>query len=158
MKQKGFTLIEVLVYVGVVGIVASSVISFSLWMLRTQGNLERQEAGLAEGERVMSAISREIWGSFEVYEPTSTLKEHPGQLSLKTARSVPAEDPFVYTDIYLCGDKICVKREGEDSVVASSEDVVIEQLIFTRSGARSFRVTLVIDGVQLQSTFSMRAF
>lgn len=158
MKQKGFTLIEVLVYAGVVGIVASSVISFSLWMLRTQGNLERQEVGLTEGERVMATISREIWGSFEVYEPTSALGEHPGQLSLKTAQGVPAGDPFAYTDIYMCGDKVCVKREGEDPVVASSEDAVVEQLIFTRSGARSFRVTLVINGAQLQSTFSMRAF
>lgn len=145
-------------YAGIVGIVATSVISFSVWMLRMQGSVESQNRALLEGERAMTAISREIRGALDVYESTSVLEMSPGQISLKTTRSVPEGDPFTYVDVYLCQSKVCVKREGQDPVAVSSQDATVEHLEFIRSGERLFRVVLTVNGVELQSAFTMRSF
>lgn len=154
---RGFTLIEVVIYAGILIIISSSVISFTVWMVRAQGNLERQGQSMLEGERALAAISREVYGAVELYEPTSVLNSAEGQLSLRTTREVPPGEPFSYVDIFLCQNQVCVKREGQEVAVVTSQDVSVEELMFKKTGERSFQIVLVIEETELQSTFAMRA-
>jgi type II secretory pathway pseudopilin PulG len=130
----GFTLIEVLVYIGVLGIILTAI--FSLLIVSNRSNIkakvmrETQE----DASRVMDIIVREIKEAKSVYTPTTNL----GQLSLETINYLPTDEEVAYIDFFLCGTSLCFKKEPQTlgavqlPVSITKDNVEVNNLVFTR--------------------------
>jgi type II secretory pathway pseudopilin PulG len=125
-ENKGFTLIETIVYVGLLVMVMTLVSGYFIWILRADARIEAMSRNQDEMERVMHFLEQEIRASKGIYEPTSS----SGQLSLYTSKYPDSNEDHVYTDFYLCGTRLCYNING-NSFPVTSDNVNITELAFT---------------------------
>ena len=78
-NQQGFTLIETLVYIAIISIIATVVVSALLWVVRLDTNAKAQRATADNTRNAMRIMTREIREAKGLYAPTMT---NPAQLSL----------------------------------------------------------------------------
>lgn len=146
MTKKGFTLMEILIYIAVLAMLFLAVSSFLTWTTKS-GVKARAVREVTDNERrAMEIITSEIRMAKSVYGPTSTST----QLSLETTRFLPAGETSTYIDFYLCGEAsstLCFKRESQNSVVITSDRVNVSNLVFTQISTTtpSIRVNFKID-------------
>ena len=128
--QSSFTLLEILVYIGVFSIVMGVLISFIIWV--THSNIKAQEIRETSdnAREVLETMVYEIKTAKSVYIPTSTST----QLSLETLNYLPEGESFTYIDFFLCGTQICFKKESQIPVALTSDKVEIKDLNFTLIG------------------------
>jgi len=144
-NQQGFTLIETLVYVAIISIIATVVISALLWIVRSDANAKARRATADSTRNAMRIMTREIREAKGLYTPTMTT---PTQLSLETKTNLPSEETSTYVDFFLCGSKLCVKRELQNPVALTSEDVEVVSVVFTEvttSSTPSIQITLQVE-------------
>lgn len=105
--RSGFTLIEILFATAILTLLVSAVSAFLLWTLRAQAKTKALGETRASVERALETIAREVRRARSIYLPTSTTS----QISLEL---VPAPgEATAYLDVYRCGTRLCIKREGE---------------------------------------------
>lgn len=167
--KKGFTLLEVLVYLVVVLIIISVIISFVFWLIRsnTKNRITRETTDAAK--RAMQIITHETKSANSIYTPVTT----DDQLSLETHNYLPEQEINSYIDFYICGDSLCMKKESQDPIKIIPDDIEITNLFFTYilSGeTQSIRVSLTLDykntsgrseyetSVSLKSSISLRSY
>jgi len=131
--RKGFTLIEILVYAGVLLMMIIVVFSSINWATRSALRARAMREALDSAQRSMEIITYETKEAKSIYSPTTA----SNQLSLETTKYPPAGESATYIDFFLCGTKLCIKRESQDPVELTSEEVEVTNLAFTRiaSGA-----------------------
>ncbi len=154
-QKRGFSLIEIMVYVSILSFVIISVISLFLWSNRTQAKSRAITEVVSNSNRAIEIITGEIIKSDGIYYPTSTTT----QISLYTSNQVPAGETRTYIDIYLCGNRVCLKRESQDPVAITSEDVYVNDLRFLQistSTSPSIRITLSLDHVDFRDRTDFR--
>lgn len=134
-KNRGFTLLEILLYVALIALVISVVSAMLVWAIRVQAKAQIITELSQQGERALAAMVRETREARSVYTPTSVFGIHPGQLSLQTTNAIPQGEKVGYIDFFLCGTRLCFKREGQDPIAFTSEDVVVDTLVFSLVGA-----------------------
>jgi prepilin-type N-terminal cleavage/methylation domain-containing protein len=146
--KRGFTLIELVVYVAVLGMVLASVLAFLLWTVKSQAKTNAMRQVLAAGQRTLEIFSREVAAASSVYTPTSVFNSFPGQFSLQTGAYVPVGETSSYIDFYQCGDKFCMKRESQNPLAITSDKVSLTNLTFlhlvTGQGRSSVQITLTL--------------
>lgn len=146
--KKGFTLIELIVYVAVLGMVLASLLTFLLWAVKSQTKANAMRQVLAAGQRVLEVISREAAGATSVYTPTSVFGVSPGQVSLQTGSYVPAGETSSFIDFYKCADTLCMKRESQNPLAITSDKVSVTSLIFshvvTGQNRSSLQITITL--------------
>jgi len=130
MKNKAFTMIELLVYVGILLIVISVVAYCVSWGIRMNAKIRVNQEVLENAKLAMEEIVFEIRNSQGVYAPTSVFGTNPGQLSLKTTLNSPTGERETYLDFYLENDKIFLKKESHDPYPLTSEKVKVTNLVF----------------------------
>ena len=126
--KKGFTLVEILVYIGIFFLVITIIISFVFWLVRSNTKLKVMREALDNANRIMEIITYETKGAKSIYTPTTS----SNQLSLETTNYLPEGEETTYNDIYLCDSALCLKKESQDPVVLTSDSVEITNLVFTR--------------------------
>jgi prepilin-type N-terminal cleavage/methylation domain-containing protein len=131
-KMRGFSLIEVLIYIAIVAVLITVVSGTFLWLVKNQTKANAIQETTDNAAFLMAVISREIRSAQQVYLATTVLNNDLGQLSLKTMQSAPSGETVTYIDFYLCGHQLCLKREGAGPIILSSDKVEIEQLKFNR--------------------------
>lgn len=144
MMKKGFTLVEILVYIGIFFIVITIIISFVFWLVRSNTKLKVMRETLDNANMVMEIITYEMKGAKSIYTPTT----NSSQLSLETTNYLPEGEETTYIDFYICDFALCLKKESQDPVVLTSNSVEITKLVFTRivSGqADSVRIDLSVS-------------
>lgn len=152
-KKNGFTLLELLIYVGIFIILISIITLFSVTLIRSvnKNYIKKEVAGSAY--TAMKTMLYEIKAAKDVYVPTSVFDINPGQLSLETAQDTPEGENTTYVDFYLDNNgKLCVKREGKDAEYLISENLKVSNLDFEylSSVSNSIRINLTV----LYDTFS----
>ena len=143
-KKKGFTIIEVLVSVGLVGIMALLMASFIFELNFSNAKTKADREALDNARRAMDAIMYEIKGAQDVYVPTTT----SSQLSLKTLRYLPTGEDSTYMDFFLCGVAVCLKKESQNPVALTADTVEVSSLQFTRilNGSRpSVKISMTVN-------------
>ena len=70
-NNEGFTLIEALIYIGVLSIMMLVIASFFLWIKKADTKAMVMEETLNNANKVMELIVYEIKTSQEIYQPTS---------------------------------------------------------------------------------------
>lgn len=127
LKTKGFTLIEVIVYIAVLSIVITTVISFLLWTMQANNKSGAIREVLNNEQRILAVITEEVRSAQSIYTPTTTST----QLSLETMNNIPDGEDMTYEDFYLASSTLFLKREEQDPIQLNSDDVLIKNLNFT---------------------------
>lgn len=154
--KRGFTLIEMLCYIGILGVLLGAVSSFLLFTVRSQTKTRAESEVTFQASRAMEIMTREIKQATGIYSPTTVFDSHPGQLSLATGAT--------YTDFFLCGTQICQKRESQNPVAITSGAVQTQNLVFHAVNSASPMPSVQIDltvasqtsSITLTSTASLR--
>jgi type II secretory pathway pseudopilin PulG len=174
--KKGFTLMETLVYIGILIIVVAAVFSFLIWFVHLNTRVKVMRETADNARRAMEIMVYEIKEARAVYLPTSTST----QLSLKTLHYLPEGENTTYVDLYICGTQLCLKKEPQNfisptssPIALTSDKVEVNNLVFTRvvtEEVPSVQVELEIDyknpssrpeyqfSVDLKSTASLRSY
>lgn len=133
--KKGFTLIEVLVYIAVLVIILVAVYSLFLWAVNSYTKTRALRETLDSARRATELIT------YEIKEAKSILNAGPGVLSLQ-------EPGGTIVDFYLCGltlQSLCLKRGSEDPAFLTSNKVEITDLNFIQISTSSIQVSLSVN-------------
>jgi len=128
--QSSFTLLEILVYIGVFSIVMGVLISFIIWVINSNIKAQAIRETSDNAREVLETMVYEIRTAKSVYIPTTTST----QLSLETLNYLPDGESFTYIDFFLCGTQICLKKESQIPIALTSDKVEIKDLNFTLIG------------------------
>jgi len=157
LNNKGFTLVEVLVYIAILSIIVFFICSFIFWVNSSNAQTKLERAALENARRALEIMTYEIKGAESVYTPTTT----PNQLSLKTYRYSPAGEDDSFIDFFLCGSRLCFKKESQDPIFLTSDIVEVEQLEFIQipiNNPLSIKINLTVNGSSLTSIVSLRNY
>jgi len=165
----GFTLIESLVYIGVLAIIVMAIFSFLVWAIRSSSKVKVMKEASDNARRAMEIMVYEIKEARNIYTPTSTST----QLSLETLHYLPGGENTTYIDFYLCGPQLCLRKESQDPITLTSDKVEVTNLVFTQvvtGQIPSVQIELKIDykdpsnqpqyqaSVNLKSTAYLRSY
>ncbi len=127
--NKGFTLVEVIVYIAILSLVLLLVSSFIFYFELSNSRAKGDREALEGARRALETITYEIQGAKSIYTPTTTAN----QLSLETSRYLPTGETTTYIDFFLCGTRVCLKKESQTPVFVTAANVNITSLIFTQT-------------------------
>ena len=160
--NKGFTLVEMLIYIATLVFVVGTVTTILLWMVRANNQVHVRNEVLENVEHALSVMTNEIREAQSLYTPTMIT---PSQLSLQTLKNPPAGETSTYVDFFLCGTRLCVKREFQNPQAITSEKIGIQSLEFTQvqtGTASSIRIEVEASYLTalatMQITASLRAY
>ncbi len=151
----GFTIIEMLIYVGIAGVVMAVITSLLMDNLKAYDKSVAQQNVFQNVNGALRTITNEVRYAKSVYTPTSVLGADAGQLSVETLLNAPAGENAAYVDFYVDNGRMYEKRDGQSASPLTSERVFVEQLRFTKlsSAAGKDSVTVNIQArINTQST------
>ncbi len=137
-NNKGFTLIETLVYVAILVIISVVIINIVLQMLSVNETTRQTREALDNARRGIETISQEIHHATSVYTPTSVFGSANGQLSLETTRDLPSDETHTFVDFYVDNGTLYLKRENQTAKNITSEKVKVTNLTFTSLNSTSY--------------------
>lgn len=162
---RGFTLIEVLVYIGLFTLVVTLVTFFLLGLFRSFIVLRAERSAVLNSALVMQVAELELRHADRVYTSTSVFDNDAGQLSVRTPRSSPTDHDFAYVDFYLDNGVIYERRDGASPSALTSGDVTVSVFRverYTSSGAEGIRFTVTAApanvAVSLAAPRTLRTF
>lgn len=164
--KKGFTLLSLLVYAGLVVIVGLFIAEFTLQTVKIHSEITALGETLDNAQRAEEIITQEIYHAVNVYTPTSVFNDHPGQLSLETTLYTPSDEDRTFVDFYLDDNHLYMKREGEAAKLITSEQTTVSNFVLTYLNAGTaypaihLSLTIAYHSYQttLASTVSLRSY
>ena len=145
-KNTGFTMIEVLISVGIFALILLMIVSVVFWMNYYNSKTKADSQVQENARRVMEVMAYEIKGAKGVYTSTTT----SNQLSLETLHYLPNDETTTYIDFFLCGSAICLKKESQNPVTITSDTVQASSLQFiqiTNGTSPSVKINLTLSNV-----------
>ncbi len=129
--NRGFTLIEMLLYVVLVTIVGSAIVGFGVWAIQVGAKVRANAEVLNNSRRAMETMVYEIKKSKGLYTPTSTASTtSAGQISLEQVADATSGETTTYVDIFKCGNSLCLKREKQAPLALTNNQVKVTGLTF----------------------------
>jgi len=147
LTSSGFTLIETIIYIGIIGLVISSFVLFSLSISDSRAKTHATQEVQANGRQAMEIISQKIRSAVAVNPDMSFFSSDPGLLFLIMPEA--AKTPTVIS--LNQDDGVLVIREGRfsDAIPIVSQEVKITNLIFTDltppSGPGNIKIEMTIE-------------
>jgi len=154
----GFTLIEMVVYVGVVVIIVSSIMIFGISTIRTGTKIKYNADILDSGRRAMEMMNYEIKKSKSVYGSTSVFAINPGQLSLEQVSTSTPGETNGFVDFFQCGDSLCLHRDGADPIRMIGDQIRLTNLVFKQLSNSTSSPPSIQIKVRLEIGTSSSAF
>jgi type II secretory pathway pseudopilin PulG len=143
--KNGFTIVEVMAYVAVLGIIGTSFSAVFVWGVKTYTKSQVMQETTWNAKRAMDVVAQEVREAEDVYNPTTL----GAQLSLETTKYTIPGHLTSFIDFFLCEEKLCFKRESQPAVVLTSNNVRVAQLSFqevkTGSAVSSVQITLQVE-------------
>lgn len=164
--RKGFTLMEILVYMAVLVIIVLAVSTFLIWATRSNSKAQAIGETSDNARRAMEAMLYEIREAKSIYLPTFS----SNQLSLETSHYSASGESSSYIDFYLCGTSLCFKKESANPFALTSDRVEVNNLQFIQVATSSIQINLGINfknpqnrpeyqaSINLISTASLRSY
>lgn len=151
MQKRGFTLVEVLVYLGLTSVIVVTAVTMALQILRDQAAEEIRANIVAEHQYVMDTMDT-FFSRASMLDGGSTLSMHPGDVTVLYASRMDAQIYVASEDVLLGGVTTTINRmmlrDGMNTPTPlTSEDVtvtnfVVEELI---GAASSLRTSLTLE-------------
>jgi len=162
--SRGFSVIETLIYVAILGAVVSTAIYFLANTFKTYSKIYAQKEVAVNIQYALDMLTEEIRFSKNIYSPTSAFDQDNGQISVETSQNPPTEEirfskniysptsafdqdngqisvetsqnpptgeTTAFIDFYLDNGRIYMKKEGQDTLPLTSNQVKINKLKFT---------------------------
>jgi len=141
-RSKGFTLVETIIYVAIIGGVIATFVSFSMNISNARNKTYVQEETQANARVALNIITQKIQSASGVNISASVFGIDPGVLSL--AMSSSTLNPTI---INLSADdgQLQIKEGNNATTTITTERVQINNLIFTNFSASSTRENIGVD-------------
>ena len=117
---------EMVVYVAILSLIIAVVLGLLLWVLRVQIRIAAEKELVESTQAALTILKNEIGESESLYTLTTT----SSQISLATRRNPPDGEDSTYVDFFLCGTRLCIKRESQNPLALTSENILIQNLAF----------------------------
>ncbi|MBU4338520.1 type II secretion system GspH family protein [Patescibacteria group bacterium] len=135
-NKKGYTLIEMLLYVALLGIIMVVIVGVFFVISRTNSRIVTLIEINSNAYSAMERMVYEASNAKKIYLPTSNFTNYnyngtkAAQFSLATSQAVPANESIVYIDFYLEDNTIFMKQEGLSPIALTSSNVSVQNLNF----------------------------
>lgn len=145
--MKGFTLIELIVYVALLAVILTLAVQFILNVIDSTARMDAKEEVQKNAAAIVKAFDYITRHSQAIYDPTSDFAADPGQLSLVSGINLPPDEDETYVDMYADDGRFCVKWElgGADCVTSTRVEVTSLTFIEMDQGSS-------IESVQMMAT------
>ena len=130
--NKGFTLMELLVYSALVALVITLAIVFAISITKETSKSSIREEVQRNAAGILRTFDFEVHHARGIYTPTSDFLGNPGRLSLLTSLTPPTGESSGYLDMYVDAGAFCLKRELTGVSCITSSNVQVSSLTFTR--------------------------
>lgn len=148
-KNRGITLIEIVVYIGLLGFLAVFTANSLIQISDTYGRARAEREVIANARLILETITKTATQSQEIYGPTSIFLSELGQLSLITPLLPLAEHKDKYIDFYVDNGRMWTKEEGKAEIPLSAISVRITKFRLERImqgfNREAVAITLQID-------------
>ena len=142
MNNKGFSIIELIIYMGILALVLTALVNFSFVISDSKNkNFVIQEVN-ANTRTAMNLMTQTIRSATSTNDGTSTYGSDPGVLSLGMAD--PTKNPTI---ISLNADdgQIQIKEGTKDAIAITSDEIKVTNLVFTNLTGSSARKNIRIQ-------------
>ncbi len=170
-KESGFTLIEMIVYVALVGIISVVLFGVTFFVIRANNKIIALSKVSSNAHSVMERMTYEIANSKYIYLPTSNFSSSDAQLSLVTEVGASSNEDITFVDFYVENGTLFLKEEIlDDPVALTSSDVLVSGMKFSyyKNDLReSVTVDMIIQAknsamsdstIHLVNTVALRSF
>lgn len=148
-KNRGFTLMEMVVYVALVAIVGTAIGIFAFNIIGIGARIKNNIQVLSSAQRAMETMVFAVRDSRSVYWPTSVFDSSPGQISLERTASSTSAEGTEFIDFFQCGESLCQKEEGKEPVNLTGSGTIITNLSFNYiqhgTSSSAVRITLELE-------------
>jgi len=145
-KNKGFTLVELLVYISISSVIILAVFTFVISLMQTQSKITLERETWENAQRSMDRIVRELQKATSIDESSSIFGTNPGDLHFDTYSY--ESDDIIPTRVYLSNNKIFLQTSAGDELMTSSE-VEATNLTFnlftSASGTISIQTIITVE-------------
>lgn len=159
MKGKGFSLIEAVVYVALLGVVAVFVVNSLLYLTDAYTRVRAEREVLTNARAVIDLIGSRVASSRETYAFTSKFDADDGQLSLITAATTTPGHAAAYSDVWISSGAVYAREEGSATTTLSAGSVQVSLLRFERIAQspkrEAVRATIRVDAAGARHPTSM---
>jgi type II secretory pathway component PulJ len=142
--RRGFTLVEMVIYVGLLALMFVAVVNISLSMSRAYTSLKAAKSLNTSASVVLERITREVRQATSVNDGQSTFGSNPGRLMLNTTESGSATT----IEFYLDGGIVKVNKGGVLEGQLSLPSATTTSLIFRKinaSSSEAVRITMTVE-------------
>ena len=168
-NSNGFSILEILVSIAIFSLILLSVVSFLSLTNLSNSQTKADREVLGNARKTLEEIAFEIRSAKSIYTPTTTVN----QLSLETSRYLPPNESNTFIDFFLCGTAVCFKKEFQDPVVLTPDNVRVTNLTFSQiltGSVQSIKINMTVSyvnntsfsgvnpSVDLTSTASLRSY
>ena len=170
-KESGFTLIEMIVYVALVGIISVVLFGVTFFVIRANNKIIALSKVSSNANSVMERMTYEIVNSKYIYLPTSNFSSSDAQLSLVTEVGASSNEDITFIDFYVEDSTLFLKEEGlDDPIALTSSDVLVSDMEFSyykNDSRESVTVDMIIQAknsamsdstIHLVNTVALRSF
>lgn len=130
-NSRGFSLIEAVLYIGLIAIIVSTAIYFLANLFTTYSKIYAQKEVTVNIQSALNTITQEMKFGKSIYTPTSVFDNDSGQISIETNQNPPTDETKTYVDFYLDNGRVYKKEEDESALPLTSNQVKINILRFT---------------------------
>ncbi|HJN62668.1 MAG TPA: type II secretion system protein [Candidatus Paceibacterota bacterium] len=151
-RNKGFTLIEMIVYVAILSIVFVLIINTLLIITRSYKSIKLTNDINNSASISLERIIREVRAAESVNTSSSILGSNPGKLVLNTTNNLGA--PLVL-DFYVENNSLKLNKNAVLSGVLTKDNVEVTGLIFrhiTSSSSQAVKIELTLTGTERNTT------
>lgn len=124
-NKRGVTLIEMLVYIGLVSILVLTFVSFALDVVGTSQKTRVKQEIQQNARFAMARMIHEIRSAGDLNVGSSTFESHPGVLSLATSN--PAANPTVFD---LNSGVLRITRGAGGAQALTTDRFIVSNLVF----------------------------
>lgn len=128
-SQQGFTLIETIVYVGIISIFLVSIVQFTTSLVSAGEKARIQNEVQQNARFAMERLRREIRTADDVNTGTSTFGSHPGILSL--ADDTPLDDPTIFD---VSSGRLRIKEGAASALPLTTDKVNVTNFVVQNRG------------------------
>lgn len=129
-KSSGFSLIETVIYAGLLAVIISAVIYSMINIFNTYNRAIAQKEVMADLQFTLDTMTEELKFAKNIYTPTGVFDNDGGQISIETQQNPPSGETAGFVDFYLDNGRIYMKKEGQAEIPISSNRTKITKLNF----------------------------
>lgn len=147
-RSKGFTLVEMVVYSAILGVVAVLATNATLAMTRAFTDLRISRDLNSSATALFERLTRDVRGAYDIDLAQSALGTNPGQLTLNTKDSAGVNTTV---EFYVTGNRVSIREGGIDqgSIMTTGTSVssfVVRQL--SNTNTKAVKVEAIISATR----------